>query len=161
MDFLNENITWAFFVYFGQLLSGLSLTVSFFKNFGIVIVFSYFLVVFFNSQRWTKLATLQYFCWLRWPAVERQSFFWFILLNTEDKRRNGGSQDIIFVLQGGLILKTCLCCHLCPKIGLNYPSRWFISLKSEDTKILGLKLNLGMDKLDNGVAVGTSIQKWA
>ena len=82
-----------------------------------------------------------------------------MLSNTEDKRRNGGSQDIIFVLLSGLILRTCLCCHLRPKIGLNYPSGWFISLKSEDTKTLGLKLNLGMDKLDNGVAVGTSVQK--
>ena len=84
-----------------------------------------------------------------------------ILFNTEDKRGNGGSQDIIFVQLSGLILETCLCCHLCPKLGLNYPSGWFISLKSEDTKTLSLKLNLGMDKLDNGVAVGTSVQKWA
>ena len=30
---------------------------------------------------------------------------------------------------------------------------------SEDTKTLGLKLNLGMDKPDDGVAVGTSVQK--
>ena len=34
----------------------------------------------------------------------------------------------------------------------------YISLKSEDTKTLGLKLNLGMDKPDNGVAVATSVQ---
>ena len=47
----------------------------------------------------------------------------------------------------------------CPKIGLNYLSGWFISLKSEDMKTLGLKLNLGMDKPDSGVAVGTSVQK--
>ena len=32
-------------------------------------------------------------------------------------------------------------------------------MKSEDTKTLGLKLNLGMDKPDNGVAVATSVQK--
>ena len=41
MGFLNENITWAFSVYFPQLLSGLSFIVGFFKNFGIVIVFSW------------------------------------------------------------------------------------------------------------------------
>ena len=41
MGFLNENITWAFFVYFGKLLSGLFLIVGFLKNFGIVIVFSW------------------------------------------------------------------------------------------------------------------------
>ena len=40
MGFLNENMTW-FFVYFGQLLPGLSLIVGFFKNFGIVIVFNW------------------------------------------------------------------------------------------------------------------------
>ena len=41
MGFFNENMTWFFFVYFGQVLSGLSLTVGFFKNFGIVIVLSW------------------------------------------------------------------------------------------------------------------------
>ena len=41
MGFFNENMTWVFFVYFGQLLSGLSLIVGFFKNFEIVIVFSW------------------------------------------------------------------------------------------------------------------------
>ena len=41
MGFFNENMTWFFFVYFGQLLSGLSLIVGFFKNFGTVIVFSW------------------------------------------------------------------------------------------------------------------------
>ena len=38
MGFLNENITLAFFVYFGQPLSGLSLIVGFFNNIRIVIV---------------------------------------------------------------------------------------------------------------------------
>ena len=41
MGFFNENMTWFFFLFFGQLLSGLSLTVGFLKNFGIVIVFSW------------------------------------------------------------------------------------------------------------------------
>ena len=92
---------------------------------------------------------------LRWPTpLLKGKVFWFTLLNTEDRRRNGDSQDIISVLLSGLILKTYLCCHLCPKSGLNYPSRWFISLKSEDTKKSGLKLNLGLDKPDNGVIGG-------
>ena len=115
MGFLNENITWAFFVYSGQLLSGLSLIVGFFKNFGIVIVFSWL----FSSWRWTKLAMLQYFCaGLRWRTVERQSFLAYFIQYTEDKRRNGDFEDIIFVLLSGLILKAWLCCHLCPKSGL-------------------------------------------
>ena len=96
----NENITWAFLC--------LSLPVGFFKNSGIVIVFSWL---------FQKLATLQYFAGLRWPTVERQ-IFWIILFNTEDKRKNGESQDIICVLLSGLILKTWVCCHLCPKSGL-------------------------------------------
>ena len=91
--------------------------------------------------------------------MKGKAFKKFLKFNTEDKRRNGGSQYITFVLLSGLILKTCLCCHLCPKIGLNYPGGWFISLKSKDTKTLGLKVNLGMDKLDNGVVVATSVQK--
>ena len=41
MGFLNENMTCFFFVYFGQLLSNLSLIVGLFKNFGIAIVFSW------------------------------------------------------------------------------------------------------------------------
>ena len=32
-------------------------------------------------------------------------------------------------------------------------------MKLEDTKTLGLKLNLGMDRPDNGVGVATSVQK--
>ena len=43
--------------------------------------------------------------------------FWLTSFNTEDKRRNGDSRDIIIQLSG-LILKTCLCCHFCPKSGL-------------------------------------------
>ena len=41
MGIFNENMTWFLFVYFGQLLSGLSLIVGFFKNFGTVIVLSH------------------------------------------------------------------------------------------------------------------------
>ena len=32
-------------------------------------------------------------------------------------------------------------------------------MKFEDTTTLGLELNLGMDRPDNGVAVATSVQK--
>ena len=103
------------------------------------------LMKYLNFNEHVKIPQLTKFC---------AKFFWLILFNTENKRRNGSSQDIIFVLLNGLILKTCLCCHLCPKIGLNYPSGWFISLKSEETKTLGLKQNLGVDKLDNGVIGG-------
>ena len=69
---------------------------------------------------------------LRWPTVERQRF-WLTLFNTEDKRRNGDSMDITFVLLIGLIMKT----YLCPKSELNY---------------------LGLSP-DNGVAVATFVQK--
>ena len=59
------------------------------------------------------------FAGLRWPTVVlKGKVFWLILFNTEDKRRNGDSQDIIFVLLSGLILKTWVYCHLCPKSGL-------------------------------------------
>ena len=37
------------------------------------------------------------------------------------------------------------------KSRLNYLTRWFISLKFEDKKTLGLKLFQGLDKPDNGV----------
>ena len=60
------------------------------------------------------------FAGLRWPTVERQSFFWRILFDMENKHRDGDSQDIIFVLLSGLILKTCLCCQHCPKSGCSY-----------------------------------------
>ena len=55
----------------------------------------------------------------------------------EDKPRNGDSVDITFVLLIGLIMKTYLCYHFCPKSGLNY---------------LGLYP-------DTGVAVATYVQK--
>ena len=95
--------------------------------------------------------------------------FWLTLFNTKDKRRNSDSQDIIFVLLSGLILKTCPCCHHCPKSGLissenshllvplsksglisenihlwpllsRLTLQMVISLKFKDTKTLGLKL---------------------
>ena len=40
------------------------------------------------------------------------------------------------------------------KSGLNYLSRWFISLKFEDKKNPGLKTVSGLDKPDNGVIGG-------
>ena len=40
------------------------------------------------------------------------------------------------------------------KSGLNYLSRWFISLTFEDKKTLGLKTVSGLDKPDNGVNGG-------
>ena len=40
------------------------------------------------------------------------------------------------------------------KSGLNYLSRWFISLKLEDKKNPGLKTVSGLDKPDNGVIGG-------
>ena len=40
------------------------------------------------------------------------------------------------------------------KSGLNYLSRWFISLKFEDKKNPGLKIVSGLDKPDNGVISG-------
>ena len=103
-------------MYFGQLLSGLSLIVGFFKNFEIVIVFSR---LFSKTEGGQSSQHSNILAGLRWPTVERQSF-WLILCNTEDKPRNGDSLDIIFVLLIGLIMKTYLCYHLCPKSGFNY-----------------------------------------
>ena len=57
---------------FGQLLSGLSLIVGFFKNFGMVIVFSWL----FQQLRVDKARnTLS----LRWPTVERQNFLAYFI----------------------------------------------------------------------------------
>ena len=67
MGFFNENNN-CFFVYFRQLLSGLSLIVDFFKYFGIVIVFSWLFLIAEggqSSQHSNILASL------RWPTVER------------------------------------------------------------------------------------------
>ena len=72
MGFFNENMTWFFFVYFGQLLSGLSLIVGFFKNFGIVIVFRWFFSIAEGGQSSQHSNIL---AGLRWPTVERQRFF--------------------------------------------------------------------------------------
>ena len=75
MGFFNENMSW-FFVYFGQLLSGLSLTVGFFKNFGIVIVFSWLFSIAKGGQSSQHSNIL---AGLRWPTVERQSFLAYFI----------------------------------------------------------------------------------
>ena len=48
--------------------------------------------------------------------------------------------------------QSCCCSHLCPKGGLNYFSKWFISPKFEDKKTL--KIVAGLDKSDIGVIGG-------
>ena len=129
MGFLNENMTWAF-VYF--------LNCGFFKNFGIVIV----CCCLFQQLKVDKACNTPIF-FLVWDGLLlKGKVFFLTLFNTEDKHIKGDSQAIMFVVLSGIILKTCLSCHLYPKRRLNYPSRWFISLKSEDTKTLGLKLNI-------------------
>ena len=109
------KISLGFFVYFGQLLSGLSLIVGFFKNFGIVIVFSWL----FQQLKMDKARNTPLFLLVWDGLLLKVKVFWLTLFNTEDKRRNGDCQDIIFVLLSGLILKTCLCCNLWPKSGLD------------------------------------------
>ena len=137
-------------MYFGQLLSGLSLIVGFLKNFGIVIVFSWL----FQQLKVDKACNAPKLL-LDWDGLLlKGKVFWLILFNTENKRRNGNCQDSIFVLLSGLILKTCLCCHHCPKSGFNYLADGYFS-EVWRHEHLGLKLNLGMDKPDNDVAVAT------
>ena len=92
MGFLNENMTW-FFVYFGQLLSGLSLIVGFFKNFGIVIVFYSWR---FQWRKADKARNAPIFLLISDGLLLIGKVSWLILFNTEDKPRNGDSQDIIF-----------------------------------------------------------------
>ena len=91
MGSLNENMTW-FFVYFGQLLSGLSLIVGFFKNFGTVIVCSWR----FQWRKVDKARNAPIFLLISDGPLLIGKVFWLILFNTEDKPRNGDSQDIIF-----------------------------------------------------------------
>ena len=103
-------------MFFGQLLSGLSLTVGFLKNFGIVIVFSWL----FQQLKVDKARNTPIFLLVRDVLLLKGKVFWLILFNTEDKPRNGDSLDITFVLLIGLIMKTYPCYHLFPKSELNY-----------------------------------------
>ena len=85
-------------MYFEQSLSGLSLIVDIFKNFRIVAAFSWLSI----AQGGESSQRCNIFASLRWPTVERQSFnFWLTPIDTEDKRRNGNSRDITFVLLSG------------------------------------------------------------
>ena len=136
MGFLNENITWAFCV-FRTIAIRFVLNCGLSQEFWDCNCFFWLLLAFSTAEGGQSLQRSNIFAGLRWPTVETQSF-WLILFNTKNKRRNGDSQDIIFVLLSGLILKICLCLHHCPKSGLKLFSRWFISLKFEDTNALGL-----------------------
>ena len=68
MGFLSEHIIWAFFVYFGQLLSGLSLTVQEFWD------CYYFQLAFSIAEGGQSSQHSNIFSGLRWPTVESQSF---------------------------------------------------------------------------------------
>ena len=122
-------------MYFGQLLPGLSLIVGFFKNFGIVLSL---LAGFFNSWAsswgWTKLATLQYFCWFEMAHCWKAKFFglFYSIRKTNVETATLKTLSLSYwvglfwkhasvatsVQKVGLfLLKTCLCYHLCPKSG--------------------------------------------
>ena len=64
-------------MYFGQLLSGLSLIVGFFKNFGTVIVFS--CMAFSIAEGGQSSQHSNILAGLRWPTVERQSFLAYFI----------------------------------------------------------------------------------
>ena len=83
-------------MYFGQLLSDLPFIAG---------------LAFSKAQGGQSSQHCNIFAGLRWPIVERQSSLACTSFNMEEKRKNGDSQDLTFVLLGGLILKTCLCYH--------------------------------------------------
>ena len=66
-------------MYFGQLLSGLSLIVGFSKNFGIVIVFRSFQLAFSTAEGGQSSQHSNILAGLRWPTVERQSFLAYFI----------------------------------------------------------------------------------
>ena len=109
-----------------------------------------------NSSRGTKLATLQYFCLFEMAYCWKAKFFGLLhsirMTNIETVTFKTlplsywlgifwkHASVITSVQKEGGFLKIRLCCHLCPKSGLNYLSRWLISLKFKNKKTLGLKL---------------------
>ena len=78
MSFLNKKYHLGFFVYLGQLLSRLSLIVGFFKNFGIVIVFSW-LFQQLKPEGGQSSQHSNIFAGLRWPTVESPSFLAYFI----------------------------------------------------------------------------------
>ena len=89
-------------MYLGLLLSGLSLIVGFFKNFGIVIVFS--IAEGGQSSQHSNI-----FAGLRW------SQFFGLLYSIQKTNVETGTH---YCLTEWHILKTCFSCHLCLKSGL-------------------------------------------
>ena len=102
------------FVYFRQLLSGLSLIVGFPKNFGIVILFTWL------SQQFKvdKTENTPIFYWFEMTYCSKSKVFWltsYVICKTKVETTTLKTYHIIVPdLLNGLILKTCLCCHLCP-----------------------------------------------
>ena len=116
------------FLYFGQLLSGLSLIVGFFKNSGIVIIFSWV----FQYLEVDKARNAPIFL-LVWDGLLGQRFLGFFSIrktNVETATLKTLSLSYwvgLFWKHGsvatsvqevGLFLKTRLCCHLCLESGL-------------------------------------------
>ena len=115
MGFSNENMTWFFFSVFRTTAIRFVLNCGLFQEFlGLL----QFLVDFSIAEGGQSSQRSNILAGFRWPTVERKSFLAYF--SQEDKPRNGDSLDITFVLLIGLIMKTYLCYHLCPKSGLNY-----------------------------------------
>ena len=74
MGFLNENNSLAYFAIFGELLSGLSFTVGFFKT----LSFLSLSVGFFRKQGMTYLATPSCFSWLKKAKYRKRNLFGFL-----------------------------------------------------------------------------------
>ena len=87
MGFLTENDSSAYFAILGELPSGLSFTVGFFKT----LSFLSLLVGFFRGQETTYLATPNVLVGLR-PNIRREIFL-LSALNLKDIPYNGNSRQ--------------------------------------------------------------------
>ena len=154
MDFLNGNDSLAHFTILGELSSGLSFTVGFFK----ILSFVSLLVGFFRRQVRTYLATSLCFSWFKKTKYQKRNFLGLSALNLKDRPYNGDFRKTLDRAHVKYVLpKRCIyvrdCCHLCPKSGLNLAKRWLFTSVIQDTNSCTwwLKIVNHRDKCDNDV----------
>ena len=154
MGCLNENITWAFCV-FRTIAIRLVLNCGLFSR---ILGLLSFLVGFFNSWRWTKLAMLQYFCWFEMAYCCKSKFFCLFYSIRKTNVETATLKILFWSYWVGLFWKHASVATFVQKVGLIiYQMVYFSEVWRYEN--FRLKLNLAMDKPDNGVAVATVVQK--
>ena len=141
MGFFNENDSLAYFVVLGELSSGLSFTVGFFKTLSLLSLS----VGFFRGKEGYASQHPNVLVGLRRPNIRRE-IFWLPALNLKEIHYNGDYRETLdtvhvrYVFPKGAFLSKTVA-TIVQKVGLIWLKVGFLASVVQDTNVIvGLKL---------------------